>query len=66
MTMNGHQFSYSSAPLKRVKYVQFGILSPEEIVCYISDEYVRFFLLLSFIKIFFYLFLIETNVGCLN
>jgi hypothetical protein len=31
--MNGHQFAYSSAPLKRVKYVQFGILSPEEIVC---------------------------------
>ncbi|PKK78623.1 DNA-directed RNA polymerase II subunit RPB1 [Rhizophagus irregularis] len=29
--MNGHQFAYSSAPLKRVKYVQFGILSPEEI-----------------------------------
>ncbi|CAG8507263.1 425_t:CDS:2 [Diversispora eburnea] len=29
--MNGHQFAYSSAPLRRVKYVQFGILSPEEI-----------------------------------
>ncbi|CAG8604253.1 17477_t:CDS:2, partial [Acaulospora morrowiae] len=31
VNMNGHQFTYSSAPLRRVKYVQFGILSPEEI-----------------------------------
>ena len=27
-----HGFPYSSAPLKTVKYVQFGILSPEETV----------------------------------
>jgi hypothetical protein len=30
--MNGHPFAYSSAPLRRVDAVQFGILSPEEIV----------------------------------
>lgn len=35
------QFSHSAAPLKKVKKVQFGILSPEEVVslvpsiCYI-------------------------------
>ncbi|KAG0233948.1 DNA-directed RNA polymerase II subunit rpb1 [Actinomortierella wolfii] len=29
--MNGHKFAYSSAPLRRVDCVQFGILSPEEI-----------------------------------
>ncbi|KAG9293782.1 hypothetical protein G9A89_019119 [Geosiphon pyriformis] len=32
--MNGYQFAYSSAPLRRVKYVQFGILSPDEIVSF--------------------------------
>jgi len=26
-----HKFSYSPAPLKKVKHVQFGILSPDEI-----------------------------------
>lgn len=31
-TMLGHQFAYSAAPLRKVKEVQFGILSPEEIV----------------------------------
>jgi DNA-directed RNA polymerase II subunit RPB1 len=31
--MLGHQFAYSAAPIRRVKEVQFGILSPEEIVC---------------------------------
>jgi hypothetical protein len=30
--MLGHQFAYSAAPLRKVKEVQFGILSPEEIV----------------------------------
>ncbi|EKM83352.1 hypothetical protein AGABI1DRAFT_65857 [Agaricus bisporus var. burnettii JB137-S8] len=29
--MLGHQFAYSSAPIRKVKEVQFGILSPEEI-----------------------------------
>jgi len=29
--MLGHQFAYSSAPVRRVREVQFGILSPEEI-----------------------------------
>jgi hypothetical protein len=32
IAMNGYQFAHSPAPLRRVKYVQFGILSPEEIV----------------------------------
>ena len=31
--MLGHQFAYSAAPVRKVKEVQFGILSPEEIVC---------------------------------
>ncbi len=31
--MLGHQFAFSSAPIRRVREVQFGILSPEEIVC---------------------------------
>lgn len=31
--MLGHQFAYSAAPIRRVREVQFGILSPEEIVC---------------------------------
>ena len=30
--MLGHQFAYSAAPIRKVKEVQFGILSPEEIV----------------------------------
>jgi hypothetical protein len=30
--MLGHQFAYSAAPLRKVKEVQFGILSPEEVV----------------------------------
>jgi DNA-directed RNA polymerase II subunit RPB1 len=30
--MLGHQFAHSSAPIRKVKEVQFGILSPEEIV----------------------------------
>lgn len=30
--MLGHQFAFSAAPVRRVKEVQFGILSPEEIV----------------------------------
>lgn len=30
--MLGHQFAYSAAPIRRVREVQFGILSPEEIV----------------------------------
>ncbi|KAJ6451309.1 DNA-directed RNA polymerase II, subunit 1 [Mycena sanguinolenta] len=29
--MLGHQFAYSTAPVRKVKEVQFGILSPEEI-----------------------------------
>ncbi|KIJ45197.1 hypothetical protein M422DRAFT_251382 [Sphaerobolus stellatus SS14] len=29
--MIGHQFAYSAAPVRQVKEVQFGILSPEEI-----------------------------------
>ncbi|VDC07033.1 unnamed protein product [Peniophora sp. CBMAI 1063] len=32
--MIGHQFAYSAAPIRRVKEVQFGILSPEEIKAY--------------------------------
>ena len=31
-TMLGHQFAFSAAPIRKVKEVQFGILSPEEIV----------------------------------
>jgi DNA-directed RNA polymerase II subunit RPB1 len=31
--MLGHQFAYSAAPVRKVREVQFGILSPEEIVC---------------------------------
>jgi hypothetical protein len=30
--MLGHGFAHSNAPVRRVKEVQFGILSPEEIV----------------------------------
>lgn len=30
--MSGAAFAYSSVPLRKVKEVQFGILSPEEIV----------------------------------
>lgn len=30
--MIGHQFAQSVAPVRQVKEVQFGILSPEEIV----------------------------------
>ncbi|CAG8481646.1 354_t:CDS:1, partial [Ambispora leptoticha] len=33
--MNGYLFAYSSAPLRRVKYVQFGVLSPDEIVSFL-------------------------------
>ncbi|KAG2066729.1 DNA-directed RNA polymerase II, subunit 1 [Suillus decipiens] len=32
--MLGHQFAYSTAPIRKVKEVQFGILSPEEIKAY--------------------------------
>ena len=32
--MLGHQFAHSAAPLRKVKEVQFGILSPEEIVSF--------------------------------
>ncbi|EEB95364.1 hypothetical protein MPER_05676 [Moniliophthora perniciosa FA553] len=32
--MLGHQFAFSSAPIRKVKEVQFGILSPEEIKAY--------------------------------
>ncbi|KAE9397231.1 beta and beta-prime subunits of DNA dependent RNA-polymerase [Gymnopus androsaceus JB14] len=32
--MLGHQFAFSAAPVKRVKEVRFGILSPEEIKAY--------------------------------
>lgn len=32
--MLGHQFAYSAAPIRKVREVQFGILSPEEIVCF--------------------------------
>jgi DNA-directed RNA polymerase II subunit RPB1 len=30
--MSGHPFAFSSVPLRRVDAIQFGILSPEEIV----------------------------------
>lgn len=30
--MLGHQFAASTAPRRKVKEVQFGIMSPEEIV----------------------------------
>jgi len=32
--MLGHQFAFSAAPIRKVKEVQFGILSPEEIKAY--------------------------------
>ncbi|KIK43849.1 hypothetical protein CY34DRAFT_803352 [Suillus luteus UH-Slu-Lm8-n1] len=32
--MLGHQFAFSTAPIRKVKEVQFGILSPEEIKAY--------------------------------
>ena len=32
INMLGHQFAFSAAPVRKVKEVQFGILSPEEIV----------------------------------
>jgi len=32
--MLGHRFAHSAAPLRKVKEVQFGILSPEEIKAY--------------------------------
>ncbi|KAI0757558.1 RNA polymerase Rpb1, domain 1-domain-containing protein [Daedaleopsis nitida] len=32
--MLGHQFAYSAAPVRKVREVQFGILSPEEIKAY--------------------------------
>jgi len=32
--MLGHQFAYSAAPTRKVREVQFGILSPEEIKAY--------------------------------
>lgn len=32
--MLGHQFAHSAAPLRKVREVQFGILSPEEIKAY--------------------------------
>ncbi|THH07234.1 hypothetical protein EW146_g9383 [Bondarzewia mesenterica] len=32
--MLGHQFTHSAAPIRKVKEVQFGILSPEEIKAY--------------------------------
>jgi hypothetical protein len=31
-TMLSHQLAFSAAPIRKVKEVQFGILSPEEIV----------------------------------
>jgi hypothetical protein len=37
--MLGHQFAYSAAPVRKVKEVQFGILSPEEIVSRIHPIY---------------------------
>jgi hypothetical protein len=48
--MLGHQFAYSAAPVRKVKEVQFGILSPEEIV---REIYF----------IFFYYFLNMTALG---
>jgi DNA-directed RNA polymerase II subunit RPB1 len=30
--MLGHQFAFSTAPVRKVAEVQFGILSPEDIV----------------------------------
>ena len=30
--MLGHQFAHSAAPIRKVKEVQFGIMSPDEIV----------------------------------
>lgn len=34
-----HRFATSAAPLRRVKGVQFGILSPEEIVSALHESY---------------------------
>lgn len=40
--MLGHQFAYSAAPIRKVREVQFGILSPEEIVCFpLFSHYAR-------------------------
>lgn len=38
--MLGHQFAYSAAPIRKVREVQFGILSPEEIVCFLHSPFV--------------------------
>lgn len=40
--MLGHQFAYSAAPIRKVKEVQFGILSPEEIVRFFCGFFVNF------------------------
>ncbi len=37
--MLGHQFAHSAAPVRRVKEVQFGVLSPEEIVRALRSRY---------------------------
>ncbi|KAJ7259919.1 ribosomal polymerase B1 [Mycena rebaudengoi] len=37
--MLGHQFAFSAAPIRKVKEVQFGILSPEEIVRVMLDSF---------------------------
>lgn len=42
--MLGHQFAYSAAPIRKVKEVQFGILSPEEIVSKIHHLFLDAFL----------------------
>ncbi len=36
MSANVHGFPISSAPLKIVDHIQFGILSPEEIVSFLG------------------------------
>jgi hypothetical protein len=40
--MLGHQFAFSAAPVRKVREVQFGILSPEEIVSPHTPAYIRF------------------------
>lgn len=39
--MLGHQFAYSAAPVRKVREVQFGILSPEEIVRNPKNAFLR-------------------------
>ena len=63
------QFNYSSAEIKRVNRVQFGVLSPEEVVCgFVASE--RFTEEAFALIIIFFLALISAprpaNIGLLS